>query len=295
MRLEAAVRPERQRVLRAAAQDQLRQRSAAHLRLFGQAEQVVRVVLLKLRRRAEVQEELHPAVVVRRAELRPVRAQRRDVRHRADGLRQNAEAVAARGKRADNGEFLRQREADLQRAVAAHREAGDEFSTALAGKVEIPRADLRHLLRDEVEVAESVLLVRVRAEVRRHHDDRKALFRDVPLDRRAPLPDRLVVARAVQQVQRRDRRIAFLLQAADADALRVFRQDDRQRRLHAQNGRKILEIHKCHFNHYSLFFMPVGEADCRFARRGKGAICKAHALSEHPVCHAVTAHPKRIR
>jgi len=25
-----------------------------------------------------------------------------------------------------------------------------------------------------------------------------------------------------------------------------------------------------HRNHHSLFFVPVGEADCRFARRGKG-------------------------
>ena len=91
---------------------------------------------------------------------------------------------------------------------------------------------------------------------------------------------------------------ASLLQAADADTLRVFRQDDRQRRLHAQSGRKILEVHKCHFNPHSLFFVPVvpvGEADCRFARRGKSTICKAHALSEHPVCHAVTAHSKRTR
>ena len=84
-------------------------------------------------------------------------------------------AVHTGGKAAHHGEFVRQGKTDLQCAVAAHGQAGNELFFALSGKVEVAGADLRHFLRHIIEIAEAVFLVCVCTQMGGHHDDRHTL------------------------------------------------------------------------------------------------------------------------
>ena len=107
------------------------------------------------------------------------------------------------GEARGGGEALRMVQGQLERAEAAHRQAGDEGVLPSSGDAEGAGDQLRQLLGDEgpVRLPHRFVGVEGAAHLGHHHGD--ALLGRVPLDRGAALPDGAVIAEPVQQVEHR--------------------------------------------------------------------------------------------
>ena len=133
------------------------------------------------------------------------------------------------GQAGHRGEPLGLAQRPLQRPVAAHRQPGDEGVVATGRHPEERTDELRELLGQERPVAATARLVGVEAAMHLGHDHRQTQRCDVPLDRGAAQPDRVVIAEAMQQVQHR--RHPVTLAPGHADPRRgLLRQDHGHRR-----------------------------------------------------------------
>ena len=121
----------------------------------------------------------------------------------AVGLGAYVHCVHRAGEGCAFGEHMAGSQSALQRAVAAHGEAGDEVVLALVGHCgEEVAAYSGQLLGDEGEIVVADMHVGIPAQMGGGHYHGDALFGSIPLDRGAPLPDGVVVAHSVEQVQR---------------------------------------------------------------------------------------------
>lgn len=158
--------------------------------------------------------------------------------------------------RPPSGRSIRARDADLEAARAAHREARDEVVFPPVREAEEAAHERGELVRDVGEIFAAVRHVRVRGELRGGHDDREAEGRRVPLDGRAALPDGFVVARAVQKVQ--DLAWAFRLIRLHADqGGRFLGQDHVALHAHAEGFREKADLNKRHLAHLAFGHEPV--------------------------------------
>ena len=220
-------------VLHAAGHVDLRQRALLAHHPVAEQEQVVRLVLQVFLRRAEGQEEVHRVVVfpLRHAALHA--AQRRNRGHLPRPRREREIPVAARGIRGHLREAVAAEQADLERAVAAHRQPGHEALLPRRADAEHAVADRGHLLRHIRHIPVAVFLIRIRAQMRLRHHDGQVLVRRVALHGRAPLPDGVIVRLAVQQIEHGEF-LRLLPCAVHADALCPLRQDHADHRLQVQ-------------------------------------------------------------
>ena len=139
----------------------------------------------------------------------------------------------ARGGR----EAVRFPQRPLECAVATHGQTRRRTCPPGAGQPEEAVHQVRELLRQERPVAVSVRLVGVETAMHLRHHDGQPQRRDIPLDRRPPQPDGVVVAQSVQQIEHR--RLAGRCAAGHADLARCrLRQDHRHRRTQTQRHRK---------------------------------------------------------
>ncbi len=111
--------------------------------------------------------------------------------------------VESAGKRCASSEFFGAGERGFDSAVAAHRKTRNEIILAFVGhSSEIRAANGRELFSYKSEIVRAVGCVGIPASADRGHNDGDTVLCGVTLYRRTSRPDRVVVGKAVEEVER---------------------------------------------------------------------------------------------
>ncbi len=118
---------------------------------------------------------------------------------------------------------VRESESQSEGSISPHRQATNASSTAIRSSWEISFDEIWQLPAEKFGVGWAINMIRVEVATTVRHDNDQRQIPHIPFNARAPLPGRVVIGQAVQQIERGERTRTGLRQN-DIHADRFFEQ-----------------------------------------------------------------------